>query len=78
MGDERRLTVRECWARLQQIDEALADLPADRGCMKRMDRLFENRQFFERQLEQRLRHESPYRELLELRAKEQEHEQQSQ
>lgn len=51
MGDEHRLTVKECWARLQQVDEALATIPADRGCMHRMGRLLENRQFFERQLE---------------------------
>jgi hypothetical protein len=69
VGDERRLSVRECWARLQQIDEALADLPADKGCMHRMGRLLENRQFFERQLENKLQRESPYREILEQRSK---------
>jgi len=77
VGDERRLTVRECWFHLQRLDEALADVPADRGCMGRMGRLLENRKFFEMQLELKLRHESPYREIMELREKERANDQQS-
>lgn len=64
------MTVRECWARLQQIDEALADLPADRGCMHKMGRLLENRHFFESQLERCL-----VREHYSVTTKEQSHEQ---
>jgi hypothetical protein len=77
VGDERRLTVRECWFHLQRLDEALAAVPADRGCMGRMGRLLENRKFFEMQLELKLRHESPYREIMELREKERANDQQS-
>jgi hypothetical protein len=68
MGDERRLSVRECWARLQQIDESISTLGLDES--HKLERLLENRQFFERQLENKLKRESPYREILELKAKE--------
>jgi hypothetical protein len=36
--------------------------------MKKMNRLLENRSFFEKRLERLLKHESPYREILALRA----------
>ena len=65
MGDERRLTVRECWARLQRIDEALEGYTRS----THHNVLLESRRFFEQQLEVCLVREG---------YKEPEHEQQSQ
>lgn len=48
----RGLTICQCWERLQQIDEAISELPADRH--SRFEDLLENRQFFEEQLKRLL------------------------
>jgi hypothetical protein len=48
------ITVRECWSRLQQIDEVLAELPAERAYRAKMVRLIENRKWFAQQLERSL------------------------
>ena len=47
MGDERRLTVQQCWDHLQRIDEALSDY-ARSGYH---NTLMQSRGFYERQLQ---------------------------
>jgi len=53
MTESRRLSVLQCWEKLQRIDEALEVLPS--YALKRQEALTESRKFFELQLARALR-----------------------
>jgi hypothetical protein len=48
----RGLSVRECWERLQRVDEEIAELPI--YASPKFDLLLQRRQWFEKQLERLL------------------------